>query len=119
MILVEHLEDKKKRILDIDSLLDIQWWLYKSILTKQPIDTKYYRNWFLLYKEFYNLIDKFDSNEIDEYDLNLKLKQFISRIKESKSKLQDVIKSSDLENLDTVLNKLISGIMDIINILEE
>jgi len=118
MIVKENNDSIKAKILNIDALLDIQWWLYKSVLSRKPLDTKYYRDWYNLYKKFYDLSDKIESDEISYFEVAKDYKTIIPRLRDAKSSLKDKISYEDKESLDVIIEKLIDGINKIICILE-
>lgn len=119
MILKEDNSTKKYRIINIDSILDIQWWLYKSILSRQPLDSKYYKEWYKLYKEFYILIEKIETDSIPDFVAVKEFEKILYSIKNTKRTLKNVLNVELESHLSTIIEKIISGINNIISILEE
>lgn len=119
MILKENNDSKLQRILNIDSLLDIQWWLYKSILSRQPLDVKYYKDWFALYKKSYETIEKIESNNITSFMAAREFKQLLSKLAEVKRTTADILSNDIKNNFENIICKISDGIENIISILEE
>lgn len=118
MIVKENNDSIKAKILNIDALLDIQWWLYKSVLSRKPLDTKYYRDWYNLYKKSYDLSNKIESDEIAYFEAAKDYKIIISRLRDAKSSLRDKISSEDKESLHIIIDKIIDGTDKMVKILE-
>lgn len=119
MILKEDSSTKKCRIINIDSMLDIQWWLYKSILSRQPLDSKYYKEWYKLYKEFYMLIEKIETDSIPNFVAIKEFEKILYNIRDAKRTLKDILNVELESHLSIIIEKIIDGINKIINILEE
>lgn len=118
MVLREETNSKLQKILDIDNMLDVQWWLYKSILSRQPMNSKYYKDWFKLYKTFYEIIEKLDNDSISDFEAAAEINKFLPKLMESKRALYEVLDYELKSSLDSVITKLVDGINSIKDILE-
>lgn len=118
MVLREETNSKLQKILDIDNMLDVQWWLYKSILSRQPMNSKYYKDWFKLYKTFYEIIEKLDNDSISDFEAAAEINKFLPKLMESKRALYEVLDYELKSSLDSVITKLVDGINGIKDILE-
>lgn len=118
MILKEETNSKLQKVLDIDNMLDVQWWLYKSILSRQPMNLKYYKDWFKLYKTFYEIIEKLDNDSISYFEAVAEIDKILPKLMDSKRALSDIIDEELKVSLDSVVTKLVDGINNIKDILE-
>ena len=58
---------------------DIQWWLYKSILCRQPLSRKPFNDWYGMFRLFSNLVDEFENivkTFVDSYGDNIDYVQY-------------------------------------------
>lgn len=120
MIIKENInEDLKSQIVDIETPLNYQWFLYKSALSRQPLSNQYYRDWYSLYSNFYNNIDMIENDDFNARDSIKQFEFIIAKLSEYKLKLKDILSQSSIDVLNPAVDKLIAGVENIISELEE
>lgn len=114
--ITEHANDSLyENIKNQECILNTQWWLYKGALTRQPIETSFYRDWFRLYKDFNNAIEILKTDE-DSIEAAKILKDLFYELESQRLKLKPVLYNDTFNSLDSAIYKLRNGIK---NILEE
>lgn len=120
MIIKENInEDLKSKVIEIESPLNYQWYLYRSALSRQPLSNTYYRNWYNLYSNFYNNIDMIESDDFNAITTKRQLESIIAKLSEYKLKFKDILIQSSIDVLNPAIDKLIAGIETIITEIEE
>lgn len=120
MIIKENInEDLKSKVIEIESPLNYQWYLYRSALSRQPLSNTYYRDWYNLYSNFYNNIDMIESDDFNAITTKRQLESIIAKLSEYKLKFKDILIQSSIDVLNPAIDKLIAGIETIITEIEE
>lgn len=92
---------------------DIQWWLYKSILCRQPLSRKPFNDWYGMFRLFSNLVDEFEDVEsITIKDIN-KFSGIKSSIDSCAIELKSKLSNDVYTEFEVIINKLKKHIDDI------
>ena len=92
---------------------DIQWWLYKSILCRQPLSRKPFNDWYGMFRLFSNLVDEFENIEsITIKDIN-KFSGIKSSIDSCAIELKSKLSNDVYTEFEVIINKLKKHIDDI------
>lgn len=113
MKLVENNETLKDKIINIESLASIQWWLYRGALTRQPLSVDYYKTWTKLHNSFYLIIESIENDSADN-SFSQKLKVINNELIAQKTILANHIAKDSYDELCTAIDKLTDYINSII-----
>ena len=92
---------------------DIQWWLYKSILCRQPLSRKPFNDWYGMFRLFSNLVDEFEDVEsITIKDIS-KFSGIKSSIDSCATELKPKLSNDVYTEFEVIINKLKKHIDDI------
>lgn len=121
MIIVESLNrNYKDDIKNIGISLDLQWWLFKSVLCVRALDKSYYIEWYKLYNNFSNLIDDIYTKTDNSYKAMIyDFKNILNNFDRFKSNIKPQLSPKLFDDLCIVIDKLSKGTKDIIEILKD
>lgn len=94
-----------------DNLMDIQWQLYRSILSKKSRSLDCYAQYKKQEKEFYDLV--YDVATEDEFNRNKRINKLVTSLEDSKSKLKDRLSEEDYRELSICVNKIIDYLKEL------
>ena len=115
MILREDCDKYTAKIEELVAKADIQWWIYKSVLCKQPLSKFFFNSWYNLFNKFHLILDKYaEDTKISREDLNF-LKSIKSNLEKNVKSLERKVSEESINELNNMQNKL----NDIINELIE
>ncbi len=115
-------ENKDLYVSKIEMLIeksDIQWWLYKSVLCKQPLNKVYFNSWYNLFNQFHLILDDYvEDLEITRGKID-GLKSILSSLDRNFTSLENKISEESKIQLKNVFTKLSDYINELLDLIEK
>ncbi len=105
----------------IETKINIYWWLYRGLLSQQPLTLSYYHVWFENYNNFYEMVYKIEDNEVDE-DLSILAKKFEDikySLESEKTKLIKALPKETYESIEDIFEKIFESVDSIVEIIHK
>ena len=117
MSLFESLnQSKEQKITPIERELNLQWILYRSALTQQPIPLVYYKKWKELYNKFYEILNDYVFNEENTNKLIKPFSCITNELEQQDKALSNILSNNAYENFSKAKNRILKGMEKITEI---